>query len=397
MLTDQQFNNSYLAIYEQEYKKALSYSEHPKLLQDEIERELKLKDPKIIYPPYPDLFSYRMTRYRGFIKYPNRLKNFVIAENEPPSDRRSFLPHIIDLEPNAHCNYRCIMCHVSEWKNGKRTNNLKLEPFKQFIDDNPQLTEVKLHGMGEPLLHPDYFEMIRYLVEKNIWVRTSTNASVLHVKENIKRLIDSGIGEVQVSFDGATKEVYEKIRRRGKFDRVLENCTLLNKYANLQDRLYTRMWVVVQKYNRHQLPEFVRIAGKMGFRRLSLSFFLNEWGLDTWKEKNHKLQTDYSLSTQEEQNLLDTAQDEGVELTLWRQSGKYHHSKPKLLCPWVFARPYISCDLYAVPCSMIGNPDVSELGEAKNLRKTWNSEKYINFRRSHLLGNIPEICKLCYA
>ena len=135
----------------------------------------------------------------------------------------------------------------------------------------------------------------------------------------------------------------------------------------------------------------------MGFRRLSLSFFLNEWGLDTWKEKNHKLQTDYSLSTQEEQNLLDTAQDEGIELTLWRQSGKYHHSNPKHLCPWIFARPYISCDLYAVPCSMIGTPDASELGEAKNLQKTWNSEKYINFRRSHLQGKIPEMFKLCYA
>ena len=62
-----------------------------------------------------------------------------------------------------------------------------------------------------------------------------------------------------------------------------------------------------------------------------------------------------------------------------------------------FARPFISCDLYAVPCSMIGNPDVYDLGKAKNLRMIWNSEKYTNFRRSHLHGNIPEMCKLCYA
>ena len=60
------------------------------------------------------------------------------------------------------------------------------------------------------------------------------------------------------------------------------------------------MWVVVQKYNRHQLSELVRVAGIMGFHRLSLSFFLNEWGLDNRKEKNHKIHTDYSLLMQEE-------------------------------------------------------------------------------------------------
>ena len=78
-----------------------------------------------------------MTRYRGFVNYPDRLKNYIVAEKEQPSEYRSFLPHIIDLEPNAHCNYRCVMCHVSEWKNGKRTSNLQLDTFKQFIDDNP--------------------------------------------------------------------------------------------------------------------------------------------------------------------------------------------------------------------------------------------------------------------
>ena len=177
---------------------------------------------------------------------------------------------------------------------------------------------------------------------------------------------------------------------------MLKNCILLNAYANRQDRPYTRMWVVVQKYNRYQLPEFIRIASKMGFRRVSLSLSLNEWGLDFWKKKNNKLQTDYNLSTREEQELLDTALDEGVEVTLWRQAGKYHHDKPKYLCPWVFARPYISCDLFTVPCAIIGNPDVSDLGNASNLQETWNSENYINLRQSHLQGNVPDMCKLCY-
>ena len=102
------------------------------------------------------------------------------------------------------------------------------------------------------------------------------------------------------------------------------------------------------------------------------------------------------LKKQEEQELLIKAQSEGVELSVWRQSKKYDHDNPNHLCPWVFTRPYISCDLRTVPCSMIGNPDVSEFGDATHLKDTWNSENYINFRRSHLQGNVPDMCKLCY-
>ena len=50
-----------------------------------------------------------MTRYRGFVNYPDRLKNYV-AEKEQPSEYRSFLPHIIDLEPNS---LQLSLCHVS--------------------------------------------------------------------------------------------------------------------------------------------------------------------------------------------------------------------------------------------------------------------------------------------
>ncbi len=163
----------------------------------------------------------------------------------------------MDIEPNSRCNFRCIMCQVSEWENGKRSEDMTLEQLQAFIESQPGLTEVKLHGMGEPLMHPRYIEMVRYLVERDLWVRTNTNSSLLHARDNYRRLIDAGIGEIQTSVDGATKEVFEKIRRRSNFEQVVSNLTLLNRYANTKDRPYTRMWVVVQEYNRHQIFEFV--------------------------------------------------------------------------------------------------------------------------------------------
>jgi len=288
------------------------------------------------------------------------------------------------------------MCQVSEWEKGKRAENLSFDELKAFIGREPLFTEVKLHGMGEPLLHPRYFDLVRLLVEQDIWVRTSTNGSLFHVKDNARRLIDSGIGEVQISFDGATKSVYETIRRKARFEQVLKNCQIINDYANSQNRLYTRMWVVVQKHNRHQLAQFVELANSMKFRRLSFSLSLNDWGSENWREKTANIQTATELTDEEQQQLLDIGQREGVEVTVWKQASKYSTESHATLCPWVFKRPYVSCDLRVVPCCIVANPQVCDLGSASDLSKMWNSRAYRSFRSKHLNGQIPKICQPCY-
>ena len=132
-------------------------------------------------------------------------------------------------------------------------------------------------------------------------MRTVISGSLLHIRHHIERLIDSGVGEVQTSFDGANKEVFESIRRKSNFEKVVENFTNLNKYANQMDRPYTRMWVVLQQKNRHQLFDFVELAKKMEFRRLTFSLSIGDWGQDSWKDKTEELQA-ISFSEEEEQN-----------------------------------------------------------------------------------------------
>ena len=72
-------------------------------------------------------------------------------------------------------------------------------------------------------------------------------------------------------------------------EKLTDFISLINKYANRKERLFTRMWVVVQKYNRDQLLQFVELAAEMKFRRLSFSFSLNDWGQDNWRNKNRSI------------------------------------------------------------------------------------------------------------
>jgi MoaA/NifB/PqqE/SkfB family radical SAM enzyme len=395
-MNEDTFQSQYGDMYYQTLENAKAYVSAPESLLAEIESEKAEKKSNKLYAPAPDLFAYRMTLYRGFIRYPERLKNFVVSKNEPRSKTRSFIPPILDLEPNSRCNFRCIMCQVSEWEKGKRADDLTYDDFVAFMEKHPYFTEIKLHGMGEPLMHKHYMDMVQYLTERDVWVRTTVNGSLLHLRDNYRRLIDAGIGEVQTSFDGATKEVFEEIRRNSNFERVVDNLTLLNAYANGKDRLYTRMWVLVQQRNRHQLFEFVELAKKMGFRRLTFSISLNDWGQEDWHTKNRELQAYQGLTTEEEETLLEISQRDGIDISVWYQADKYSVEHVDTLCPWVFDRPYVSSDMRVVPCAMIANPEILDLGDAHNLSETWNSSQYQAFRQAHLDGKIPECCRHCY-
>jgi len=393
LLSDNEFEKLYGETYKQKLSEATFFVDNPKSLKEKI--TLENSELKEITTPHVDEFSHKMTYYKGFVQFPNRLKNYIVSQHEEHSKIRNFLPSIMDLEPNSRCNFKCIMCHVSSWENGKRAEDMSLEDFKTFIDANPNFIEVKLHGMGEPLLHKDYFKMVEYLSSQHIWTRTSINGSLLHKNENYKRLIDAQIGEVQCSFDGATKEVYEKIRVNSNFEKIVSNFTLLNEYANTKDRPYTRMWALIQNNNRHQLFEFVELAHKMKFKRMTFSITLNDWGRDEWHEINQKLQSN-GLTQEEKDEIIKLSKRYDIDITVWEQANKYSTSDKKELCPWIFNRPYISSDLKIVPCCMIADPEVVNFGEMQNFKTLWNSEKYQDFRQQHLNGNIPQCCKNCY-
>jgi MoaA/NifB/PqqE/SkfB family radical SAM enzyme len=394
-LSKKDFDSKYKALFEEAFCLANDFVLHPAKLRAEVLLDEKSRNHSRLQKPIPDPFTYRMTQYRGFVRFPERLKNYIVARNESRKSQRDFLPTLVDVEPVSRCNFRCIMCAVSDWEKGKRSEDLSLDDFDAFIKEHAwHLVEMKIQGLGEPLLHGDFFEMIRLAAEQDIWVRTTVNGSLLKARDNYLRLIDSGIGEVQTSFDGANKEIFETIRRGSNFDQIVRNLTLLNDYANKKDRVYTRMWVVVQKHNRHQIFDFVELANKMGFRRMTFSMGLIDWGKDDWTDNNQNLQAE-SLTLEEEERLIDISLRDGIDISVWDSTG-YSTDTPEKLCPAVFGRSSVSSDLRMVPCGMLGDPQVLDLGDARDFTRFWNGENYQSFRQAHLDGNIPDCCQICY-
>ena len=353
--------------------------------------------PEVFRMPKPDIDLYESIMELGFNKYPERKKNYELFLASQRGEVVDHLPIKLDIENVSRCNFRCNMCQVSEWAKGQRAADLSISDFQKILDDQHGLIEIKLQGMGEPLMAAKpYFEMIKIARSRHIWVRSTVNASLLHLKDNYKKIIESDICELQVSIDGASPRIYEKIRRGGKFDRVKENCALLNDYARKVSRHRTRMWTVVQDDNFEELEDIVAFAAETGFARLTFSLDLTDWGQDTWRNLNDQIDRHRDLTVTRASALIELGKASDVDVTFWYVDEKYKTGSPKTICPWPFERAFVSSDMRVVPCCMIANPDIVDFGDAHNFASIWNSSTIKEFRRLHLKGTIPEVCKTCY-
>lgn len=313
------------------------------------------------------------------------------------SSEINFLPVKLDIEPVSRCIFRCTMCQVSDWPKMTRSSDMSLDSFKKLIEEQYGLVEIKLQGMGEPLLNAkDFFEMIRFARERHIWVRTVTNGSLLHINENYRYLVDSGVNEIQISIDGCTKEVFESIRRGSVFEKVRSNCAEINAYCDSLNLEKTKMWTVVQKNNFHQLRQFVSLAHELGFKSMVFALTLADWGQMKWREFNNSVTVDAGFNKELTTDLINLGTELGVKVAFWVTTSKFSSNSTKTLCPWPFERAYVSSDSRIVPCCMIGNPDVYELTHSAGFTETWFSREYKEFREAHLRGDIPNVCKSCY-
>lgn len=143
-------------------------------------------------------------------------------------------------------------------------------------------------------------------------------------------------------------------------------------------------------------PQLVDLATEMGFRSMVFSLNLNDFGLEHWRERNNAVTVENEFTHAEAMDLMARGERHGIAVRFWRVAEKYLTGNPDTLCPWPFERAYVSSDLRLVPCCIISNPDVSELGDARDIRLVWFGERTAAFRAAHLRGDIPQECRSCY-
>jgi MoaA/NifB/PqqE/SkfB family radical SAM enzyme len=136
--------------------------------------------------------------------------------------RRGKLPLEVQIELTNRCNLDCPMCPRE--KIGAPETHMSHEIFEKVLAGIGGVGEVILTGWGEPLVHPQFFELVARLKEAQAGrrVRFTTNGTLLN-QERIDRIVATGIDSVTISMDsmeeedelghGSASKVSENVRR----------------------------------------------------------------------------------------------------------------------------------------------------------------------------------------
>jgi len=136
--------------------------------------------------------------------------------------RLDYLPVRLWVEPTSVCNLRCVMCPNKDLPKAQK-GFMDFALFKKVIDEAKGfIFDVHLLHRGESLLHPDFFDMVRYAHEAGVATRFHTNGTLLD-EDKSRRLIEAGLDQFAFSFDGFDAETYESIRVNADFEKTVAN------------------------------------------------------------------------------------------------------------------------------------------------------------------------------
>jgi radical SAM protein with 4Fe4S-binding SPASM domain len=260
---------------------------------------------------------------------------------------------------------------------------------------------------GEPLMNRDYFRNTQRIADAfpGASVCMTTNGSLL-TTENIDRIMDSHqIMQVAVSVDAGTKETYEKIRKGGKWEVLIENLSQLIERRRRGDRrpLVSTNFVVMRR-NFREIPTYVKQMASLGVDVIGAVNVHNLYSSDINETVCDFPCESSDVKGEREEVLREASSIElppGISLRL----PSFRPCRAKGECSFEGASTtVIGIEGGVYPCCVIqslnyeGRPDAKPMGNVfdEKLDSIWNSRAYQSFRQTMLKGEVPHrICVEC--
>lgn len=157
-----------------------------------------------------------------------------------PYEHRSALrfPFILTVEPTNHCNNDCLYCSRQMMRRPK--GFMALETMERIAREASQQSTpvaIRFGGMGEPLLHPKFVELVRIAKSYGRLTFTFTNGAAL-TEARMQQLIEAGLDEIRFSSAGLDAATHNEIRLKSDYHR--DFLGKLQMARRLRDRLPAR-------------------------------------------------------------------------------------------------------------------------------------------------------------
>lgn len=301
---------------------------------------------------------------------------FVSLATRHPHHRG--MPVSISVEPTTSCNLSCPECPAGRKDFSRPPGKISLEEFQNVIDQlKSHLMYLMLYFQGEPLLNPEFFDMVSYAGQNKVYTATSTNGHYFD-DDNAKQLVRSGLDRLIISLDGTDQDTYEQYRRGGDIQRVLSGIRNIVKWK--KELRSSRPFLIIQflvfKHNEHQIKDIKKLTKELG---VSLE-------LKTAQVYDH------------ENDTLRIPENSKYSRYKRGEDGKWALKKPiRNRCSRMWDGAVITWDGRVVPCCF-DKDAAHQLGKLDHLsfKEIWRGEAYKDFRKQIFTDRSKiDICGNC--
>lgn len=287
-------------------------------------------------------------------------------------------PLTVSVEVTSYCNLNCMYCYAHPISGGHMPKDTFFNLTNKLLDWG--VLRIHLSG-GEPFMHPDIFEILKYFNKRQIDPALATNGvgfSEDMIKKYSQIFQNDSLRRIQVSLDSHIEKIHNLVR--GHFKETMRSINLL-----IKNKIDITIGTVVHKQNlsyvkkmiKHFYPDIksYHFMNVMPCRRvLDNADFLMVPDIqldDFYGQLHSEIKKEYPdvilNSPFLEFNCIEA--DESIECDR---------------CLAGFTRMAITPDLKVLPCPISRSVIMGDL-KADNLASIWNSVKSKEIR----LNNVP--------
>lgn len=301
-------------------------------------------------------------------------------------------PKTFFLQFAGPCNASCVFC-----SRGHGYGYFELAKFKTTIESKiayelALAEQFIFTGSGEFLRLPDWKEILNYFEPRYSYIEKifSTNGSSL--RSEAIDLITSHRSRysIHVSLHASNAKLHKIITRMDNFDKILNNIKYLIECRKKNNNVKIDLFFVVTTLNMEDLPNFVRLAGKLGVDSVIVNY--NYVYIPTQKYLSSYFKQELTNQMFNEAELV--AQKIGIKIILPPRFGLNNYPETGI-CRELWSQVMLDGDGHVLPCDASHGCDL-KLEENVNFDNIWNSEYYIKIRQELMKSKRTKCYQYCH-
>ncbi len=314
-------------------------------------------------------------------------------------------PLAVRIDITNKCNLLCKMCGYPLQANDPKFD---MPPWlmEKIVDQVlPYAEWATLSCQYEPFMSAHFDEILEILRKSPCPLGMTTNATLLNERRARVLLQHPTIRGLSISFDGATKDTFEKIRVNARWEKVvanLERFAALRRELDPQGEFLLQFNTVLMRSTIHEFPAFVELCAQFGARRIAAIRYVPiqpgvDEGIPDWdthietllhaKKLAHKHGIELLLPLDDPRLKLpdDTPAERGANEAAIGEFSNFCEA------PWRGLQIYPNGDVH--PCLFYGEA-FGNLRE-QDFLEIWNSPRYQQLRRSLAKMQLHPQCARC--